>query len=542
MSKEIKNTDLSSLSREELEKRYIELNTKYDSAVAKMNWYLEQYRLAMQKKYGQSSEKGIDGQMTLEDLPLFNEAEAMREPINIEASEAELLGGNTKKKSKRKNIKALPVVVDTYELSSEEQVCPKCGSPLHEMKENVRVEIEVIPAKVQVHKHISKVYACRNCEKDGTSTIITAPGAPAPVIPGSIASSSVIADSIAKKYVDATPFYRQEKNNERAGIPITRNNYCNWSIKVANIYFSHLEKRLREIMYKEGVIHCDETYTEVLIEPDRPATRKSYIWVTTTAEYQKEHPIALYNYKEGRAATYAREVLKGFEGYIMCDGYSAYDSITKTGKHGEPAMNVKPVACLVHVRRKFADALKLLPPKDRENTSANLAIKKIANIMHIDNQISRDNLKEREDKRRELLAPALDEFFAWAKDEQALALPQSHYGKAIEYALNQEYKVKRVLEDGRLELDNSLAERTVKPFVIGRKNFLFSNTPAGADASCILYSIVETAKLNKLIPYEYLKYVLDRMSSAEVINEELIEDLLPWSENIPAYVKNPSET
>ena len=541
MSKEIKNTDLSSLSREELEKRYIELNTKYDSAVAKMNWYLEQYRLAMQKKYGQSSEKGIDGQMTLEDLPLFNEAEAMREPINIEASEAELLGGNTKKKSKRKNIKALPVV-DTYELSSEEQVCPKCGSPLHEMKENVRVEIEVIPAKVQVHKHISKVYACRNCEKDGTSTIITAPGAPAPVIPGSIASSSVIADSIAKKYVDATPFYRQEKNNERAGIPITRNNYCNWSIKVANIYFSHLEKRLREIMYKEGVIHCDETYTEVLIEPDRPATRKSYIWVTTTAEYQKEHPIALYNYKEGRAATYAREVLKGFEGYIMCDGYSAYDSITKTGKHGEPAMNVKPVACLVHVRRKFADALKLLPPKDRENTSANLAIKMIANIMHIGNQISRDNLKEREDKRRELLAPALDEFFAWAKDEQALALPQSHYGKAIEYALNQEYKVKRVLEDGRLELDNSLAERTVKPFVIGRKNFLFSNIPAGADASCILYSIVETAKLNKLIPYEYLKYVLDRMSSAEVINEELIEDLLPWSENIPAYVKNPSET
>ena len=316
MSKEIKNTDLSSLSREELEKRYIELNTKYDSAVAKMNWYLEQYRLAMQKKYGQSSEKGIDGQMTLEDLPLFNEAEAMREPINIEASEEELLEAkDTKKQSTRKNVKTLPVVVDTYELSSEEQVCPKCGSPLHEMKENVRVEIEVIPAKVQVHKHISKVYACRNCEKEGTATIITAPGAPAPVIPGSIASSSVIADSIAKKYVDATPFYRQEKNNERAGIPITRNNYCNWSIKVANIYFSHIEKRMREIMYKEGVIHCDETYTEVLLEPDRPATRKSYIWVTTTAEYQKDHPIALYNYKEGRAATYARKVLKGFEGY-----------------------------------------------------------------------------------------------------------------------------------------------------------------------------------------------------------------------------------
>ena len=193
----------------------------------------------------------------------------------------------------------------------------------------------------------------------------------------------------------------------------------------------------------------------------------------------------------------------------------------------------------MHVRRKFADALKLLPPKDRENTSANLAIKKIAKIFHIDNQISRDNLKEREDKRRELLAPALDEFFAWAKDEQTLALPKSHYGKAIEYALSQEYKVRRVLEDGRLELDNSLAERTVKPFVIGRKNFLFSNTPAGADASCILYSIVETAKLNNLIPYEYLKYVMDRMS-IEIINDTLVENLLPWSKTIPDYVKNPS--
>lgn len=504
----------------------------------------------MQKRYGKSSEKEIDGQINLSDLPLFNEAETFREPFNAENdlskySEAEknvdISISNKKKKSRKKSIDNLPVVTDVYELTKEEQICPNCKSVLHEMKEKVRVTIEIIPAKVQVHKYISKIYACRNCEKNNSVTLITAPGFPAPVIPGSIASSSAIASIISAKYVDATPFYRQEQNFKRRLVPITRNNMCNWSIKVANDYFKLLEKKMRSILYKEGAIHCDETYVEVLLEPDKPAARKSYIWVTTTAEFQKKHPIALYRYTMSRSATDARNVLNGYEGYLMVDGYAGYDSLTKTGKNGECAMNVRPVSCMVHVRRKFVDALKLLPAKDRDNTSANLAITKIKKIFHIDNTFKNLSIENRKEKRLELLKPAFDDFFAWAKEESELTLPKSHYGQAIEYALNQKDKVMRVLEDGRLELDNSMAERTVKPFVIGRKNWLFSNTPSGADASCILYRIVETSKLNNLIPYEYLKYVMDQMSGAELITDDIIESLLPWSKSIPEYVKNPSE-
>lgn len=169
---------------------------------------------------------------------------------------------------------------------------------------------------------------------------------------------------IAKKYVDATPFYRQEQNNKRYGIPVTRNNMCNWSIKVANTYFTFLTNRMKELLYQEPVIHCDETHLEVLNEPGRSTYAKSYVWVTTSAEYQKEFKIALYHYSETRSDLEARRILKGFEGYVMCDGYAVYDSIARRGKKGEEPMAIKSVACLVHVRRKFTDALKLLKPED----------------------------------------------------------------------------------------------------------------------------------------------------------------------------------
>lgn len=206
-------------------------------------------------------------------------------------------------------------------------------------------------------------------------------------------------------------------------------------------------------------------------------------------------------------------------------------------------MDVKAVACMVHIRRKFVDALKLLPKEKRKGTSAQTAVDMISKIFDIDNKLNGLTPEERykarisSEKEGELcLKQALEQFFTWVKEENEVSLPKTRYGKAITYALDQEEKVMRVLEDGRLELDNSLAERTVKPFVIGRKNWLFSNTPAGADASCILYSIIETAKLNNLIPYEYIKYVLDTMPSM-ILNEENIKSLLPWSKSIPEYVK-----
>lgn len=532
--------NLASMSRKELEKNYIKLHTQLEQANQLLNYYIEQTRLDRIQKYGSSSEKIMDGQLSLhdifKDIMLFNEAETLRDPINIEPTEEKLIP----KKHKKKELNSLPVKEITYELSPEEQVCPKCGNALHEMKEEVRVEIEVIPAKTVVNRYVTKVYACRNCEKNNEATILKAPGAPLPVIEKSVASASLIADILSRKYDEAVPFYRQEQKMKAQNIPVSRNNMCNWTIKAANDYFSPLVDQMRQIMYDDHVIHCDETYVQVLDEPKRPAVRKSYIWVTTTAEYQKEHKIAIYNYTESRSQTDARKVLKGYSGYIMCDGYAGYDAITKTGKYGEAPMDVKTVACMVHIRRKFVEALKLINKSERKNTSAQIAVDKISLISRIDNKFNEMPPAERKEARLKHLKPALEDFFAWVKTESEISLPKSKYGLALEYALKQKDKAMRVLEDGRLELDNNLAERTVKPFVIGRKNWLFSQSPQGANASCIIYSIVETAKLNNLIPYEYLKYLLEQMPGLK-LNDENLQSLMPWSKQLPAYIKNPED-
>lgn len=537
-----KTYDLSALSREELEKETIKLHTQLEATQMLLNHYEELYRLEKQKKHGRSSESQvIDGQMTLDELMLFNEAEAFREPLNIEPAPEDLLPEKkASAKPRKKKMKSLPVKEVVYELSPEQQICPKCGSPLHEMKTQVRVEIEVIPASVHVVKHVTKIYACRNCEKNGEATIIKAPGAPIPVIEKSCASSSLLSDIITKKFVYGVPFCRQEKDTKARQIPVTRNNMCNWCITVAKDYFKPLTDVMKRILYADHVIHCDETYVQVLHEPDRPASGKSYVWVMASARFQKEHKIALYNYTQTRASSEARKVLAGYKGYIMCDGYAGYDALKKVGKNGEAPMDVELVACMVHVRRKFIEALSLIREQDRKNTSAQEAVNKITRIFQIDNKFNDMEPAKRREAREEHLRPALEDFFAWVNAEAEISLPKTKYGQALEYAQKQKDKVMRVLEDGRLELDNNLAERTVKPFVIGRKNWLFCNTPQGADASCTIYSIVETAKLNNLNPYEYVKYLLDEMPGKK-LNEEELERLLPWSPSIPQYVRNPEE-
>ena len=510
------------------------------------NWYLEQYKAMLQKKYGQSSEAGYAGQLSFDDLNLINEAEAFVKQPDTEPDTEELLKGEQaaivyKKNKKRKQTACLPVVTDTFELTSQEQVCPKCGAALHKVKDEVRVEIEVIPAQTRVHKYVSAVYSCRNCSAEGKGIFVTASGAPKALIRNSVASPSLVADIITKKYVDATPFYRQEKNCTNYSIPITRNNMCNWSMDVAEDYFTVLVNRMKKILYADGVIHCDETFTEVLHEKDRTASAKSYVWVTTSSKYRDDHPMAIYNYRPGRSQADAREVLKGYKGYIMCDGYPAYDSIAQTGKHGEEAMEVVPVSCMVHIKRYFTEALKLLPTDKRKGTSAQTAVDMITKLFHIDNQFDRLTVEDRFQKRQECLKKPMDDFFAWVEKEYEQALPKSKYGQAIEYARNQKQKALRVLEDGRLEMENNMAERAVKPFVIGRKNWLFSDTPRGAEASCILYSIVQTALMNSLIPYEYLKYVMESMRDMGRYTDDAIDKLLPWSKELPDYVRKPAE-
>jgi len=283
----------------------------------------------------------------------------------------------------------------------------------------------------------------------------------------------------------------------------------------------------------------DETTLEVLSEPHRPATSNSYMWVASTSACETENPIALYHYTETRASYQARAFLGNYHGFVHVDGYAGYDSLLKESKDG-PAMNIILVACMAHVRRKYKEALKAVKPEDYRYTAANQGLLYIKEMFRIEGELSTISnedksqfYKNRYEERLRRLKPVMDDFFAWAKEELPKVLPKCSYGIAIKYTVKQEEKLRNILLDGRLELTNNRAERTVKPFIIGRKNWLFTNTPAGAKSSATVYSIIETAKQNELNPFEYIKYLFEQLPKINLCDLEELDQLLPWSNTLP---------
>lgn len=546
--------DLSKMSREELEDAYVQLYTRCAVAEAKADRFLEEYRLSQQRRFGRSSEQGVAGQYSLTDfmksnhtqpipaaVPTMNDDEAEIKRLVDKAIGAKQAANKSNGPIPKKDLSGIEVRSVEFKLSKDKQVCPACGSKLTFLNTTVHKELEIEPPKVYVKEYTTHHYVCHTCESQGRNHFIDAPGCPKPLFYGSPVAPSVVADCIHKKYALALPFDRLAKDYKRQGIPITKDNMCKWSINSALRFFKPIVEAMRRILLEEAAIHCDETYTLVL-SWDRK--KKSYVWVMTTAEYQKDHPIMIYNYRPGRSDADARAVLDGYHGYVMCDGYGCYTSVLKENRKSHaPAMDIRPVACMVHVKREFVDALKSLSKDKWHETGAYLAVAKLEKIFHIDNEIAFETYEERKEKRMEELYPAMVDFFDYMRAQKEESLPSTKYGKAITYALNQEEKAMRLFEDGRLELDNNMAERTVKPYVISRKNSLFNDTERGAEASCILFSIVETAKQNGLDVQKYLAYVLDQCRGIHKHQElapEKIQELLPWSKSIPDDIKAPT--
>ena len=555
-TEKIEQIDLSKLSRSELEDEFIKLYERCTAAEARAEHFLEEFRIAMQKRYGRSSEKEISGQITIaeymekefgtafestsEDENLPNDEKEVRELINQADSTTKASTG--KSGIPKKNLASLDVQTVEFVKSPEEQICPECGGKLEFVKNVIRKEITIDRPRVYVKKYVTALYVCKNCAETDKNPFHYKEGAPKPLFYNSPVSSDLVADSMQKKYALALPYDRLAKDYARLNIPITKNNLCKWSVEAALRFFKPIVGKMKDIQMKEAAIHCDETHTKVINGNNQ---KESYVWVTTTAEYQKEHPIVIYNYRPGRSDEDAREVLGTFKGYVMCDGYACYNSVlNRNKKTGAPPLPIKPVACMVHVKREFVDALKGLPKKDWEKAGAYLAVKKLEKIFHIDNEIKFTTYEERKEIRLGDLKKAMKDFFDYCRSEKDKTLPSTKYGRAIKYALNQEEKAMRLFEDGRLELENNMAERAVKPYVINRKNSLFNDTERGAEASCILFSIVETAKHNHLDVYKYLKYVLDEcrgMHKGESLSEEKIKKLLPWSKQLPDDIKTPEK-
>jgi len=498
---------------------YDNLCNNITELTAKVEWLMEQFRLAQHRRFGASSEKSV--QSDHEQLDLFNESEIASDILVPEPELVEI----EKHFRKRKNMvngdnlpDNLPVETTLHELPADEQVCPECDGDLHVMgKETLRRELKLIPAKAVIVEHVRNVYACRNCEKDECGVPIVKAPAANPVIKGGFASPEAVAHIATQKFVMAVPLYRQEQEWNRLGIELSRQTMSNWLIKATFSWLDPIYDVLAELLCLRKVLHVDETTLQVLHETGKPAQSKSYMWLYRTSGGTGS-PIVLYEYTPDRRADHPKFFLKNFNGYLHADGYEGYHDLS--GK-------IIIVGCFAHARRKFDEAVKGLRKKDQGGSLAMVGKKFCDKLFALERDFSELSAEDRFEKRRELSKPVFDDFYKWLG---TLDPPQkTGLYTAVVYARNQREYLGRYLEDGRLEISNNRAERSIKPFVIGRKNWLFANTPRGAKASAILYSIIETAKENGLNPHEYLTYVFKNAPNWDIrSNIDNLERLLPW--------------
>ncbi len=507
---------------EHLQERCLTLEQQVAELAAKVKWYEEQFRLSQQKKFGRSSERTHPDQ-----LELFNEAEAEAgaDPAHAEPTMETVTYQRKKQRGQREAmIEELPVETIEYHLSEEEQVCPCCHGALHAMSTEIRQELKIIPAEIKVVKHVRHVYSCRRCEWEATETPVITASMPKSAAPGSLASPSMLAYIMSQKYVEAMPLYRQEQQFARLGVTLSRQTLANWMIHGASRWLQLLYDRMRAHLLTQDILHADETPLQVLREPDRSAETTSYMWLYRTG--REGPPIILYDYRKTRGGEHPRNFLSGFRGYLHVDGYPGYHKVT----------GVTLVGCWAHARRKFDEALKALP--DANQKAAVTAREGLAfcnRLFAIEREIKENTPEERLKVRTEQSRPVVDAFLAWLRTQRPRVLPKSTLGIATAYCLNQWEKLEAFLKDGRLELDNNRSERSIKPFVIGRKNWLFSNTPRGAKASATIYSIIETAKENGLNPFAYLTWLFEELPQlADPTDPGALDNLLPWSNSLPS--------
>jgi hypothetical protein len=344
------------------------------------------------------------------------------------------------------------------------------------------------------------------------------------VIKGSAASPSFVAHIMVSKFMNAMPLYRQEQSFLSEGFLLSRQTMANWLLRCSADWLEPLYELMRKKLLAEEVLHADETTLQVLREPGRASRTESYMWLYRTGR-DAPTPIVLYEYQPTRSSSHPRKFLEGYRGYLHADGYSGYRNLSG---------NITVCGCWAHARRKFDEARKAVSPAEREDSVSQTGVAFCTKLFLLEREYRNLTPEERYHERLERSKPVSDAFFSWAA--ATAALPKSALGKAIHYALEQRRYLENVYPDGRLELSNNRAERSIKPFVIGRKNWLFSCSPKGAKASSVIYSVIETAKENCLKPFEYLKYLFETMPN---IQPERYADLLPWSGVLPQNCKLP---
>lgn len=464
-----------------------EMQTRIDNLLAEL-------KLSKSQKYGRKSEKSPRG--------TFNEAEQHKttEP--------------PKHHKKGKKTLAEHFEREVIEHTLTRLDCPCCGEQMHQCGSENSEQVNIIPAKISVIKHKQFKYACRGCEHEQLSNkIITAPKPKQP-IPGSIAGPEALAAVVTAKYCDALPLYRLVDIFERGGLRLSRGTLANWCIK-AGILIKLLVKAMQQHLLSEHSLCADETRVQVLDEGDNPSSN-SQMWVYRSNEVS-EQVVVIYDYQAGRSRRCAEEFLAGYQGYLQCDGYSVYDGIE----------GITPVGCWAHARRKYDEALKA---ESKNKGRAHKAISFISKLYKLETQAKNKQLspQDRYQLRQEKALPILIKFKAWLDETSEKIIPGSYIGKAIKYNLNQWHKLIRYVDDGHLGIDNNITERDIRPFTTGRKNWLFSKSINGAQASATLYSIVMTCRANDINPYYYFLHLFKALPNRQEGDDDYT-DLMPWN-------------
>ena len=499
------NIDIKNLpdSHDLLQKIIIDMHKELTLYKEKYSNLIESLRLAKQQQFASSSEKGLV-QPDFFDEPGTPLTEEVADEID---DTDELQSSSRKNHPKRRPLPDyLPRETICYDINEEEKIC-KCGSHMEHIGEEASEQLQIIPAKVTVIRRVRPKYACKQCEEN----VKIAP-MPNLLLPKCIATPELVAHTIISKYCDHMPLYRQTAMWRRMEIDMPRSSLCGWLLKVAELCFPLIEELKKQIVSYDYT-QADESTVQVLGEMERKNTAKSYMWCYRGGG---AHISIVYEYQETRAGEHAKNFLRGFKGYLQTDAYSGYN-------WSHDLAEIIHVGCHAHARRPFAELVKINKTPGLAAHALNFYSK-----LYAVEKYSRENkltAEERQYLRLEKSVAILDNFKLWLDQHLIKTSEQGKIGKAIRYCLSHWNELTNYLKDGRIEIDNNLTENAIRPFALGRKNWLFAGSPSGAKAGATFYSLIETCKANGIDPYKYFCAMLNNIRHCR--SEDDYRNLLP---------------
>jgi transposase len=495
------------------------LRARLAAREARLQLVEEENRWLKMQLFGRSSEKTPAEERNPDQAWLFNEAEALAAAAQSISQSITIPAHERGKRGRRKLDARLPRVDVVHDLPEEQKVCAEHGVALVRFGEEKSEQLDYQPARVRVIRNIRPKYSCPCCARVAIAPV------PLQLLAKSLATPALLAHIATTKFVDGIPLYRQESQFDRLGIDLGRATMAGWMIRLGGTHVVPLVNLLNEYLLEGPLIHCDETRLQVL-KSDKAPTADHWMWVRAAGSPDRR--VVLFDYDPSRGGAVPKRLLEGFRGVLLTDGYEAYASVAES-------LDLKHAGCWAHVRRKFDEARKAQPAQSATG-HARVALEMIREVYLIERALwDRDQPITPEHRvrvRAELSAPIVARFHSWLEALAPQVLPQSLLGKAVHYTLGQWRKLVVFLGHGEVPLDNNRCENAIRPFVLGRKGWLFSDTVKGAVASANLFSIVETAKANGVEPHAYLSRLFERLPHARRVAD--FEALLPWNVHLPA--------